>query len=130
MNYFIHRALAKQPLQVFGTGEQTRNVMYAEDAAEILWQAAIDERLYGGLFFATSSFHHTVLEIAEAISQVLDAPPVEHVPWPENRLKIEVGNARFSSEKLRALTGWQARYDFREGLEKTKAVMENFLSLA
>lgn len=123
MNFFIQQAQQKRAIQIFGSGDQLRNVMYVEDAADILFRASLDERLYGETFFAASPYHHTVADIGTQIAEVFEAPQVEHVPWPEYRLKIEVGDAFFSSEKLRAVTGWQARYTLIQGLERTLQIM-------
>ena len=127
INYFIHRAWTHQEIQLFGDGSQIRNVMYVEDAAEILWRAACDNRLYGKLFLATGSDHLSVAEIAKTIVAVFERGKVTHVEWPTERRRIEIGSARFSSDELRKITGWQARFDFVSGLKRTREVMEECL---
>lgn len=124
INYFISMAWANEKIPIFGSGGQTRNVMYVEDATEILWRAAQEPRLYGGVYFATSDYHLSVREIADTIVKVLHRGDVTQVEWPDERRRTEVEHVKFSSAQLRALTGWQARYDFVPGLERTKTVLE------
>ena len=51
INYFIHLNRTDQEIRIFGSGSQTRNVLYVEDAADLLWMAAQEPRLIGGSYF-------------------------------------------------------------------------------
>ena len=124
VNYFIHLAWTGQEIRVFGAGEQTRNVMYVEDATDTLYQAAQDDRLFGEVYFAAHDEHLTVLEIAQQIVRVFDSGRVIHVEWPEERRRIEIERVRISSARLRTITGWQPAYSFESGLRKTKQILE------
>jgi UDP-glucose 4-epimerase len=125
INYFIHLAWTNQQIKIFGQGNQTRNVMYVEDATDILWHAAHDPRLIGETYLATAAQHLTVREIAETIVNIFQRGQVTHVEWPDTRRRIEIGHVKLSSARLRAITNWEPRYDFISGLQKTKAVLEN-----
>lgn len=124
INYFIHLAWAGEEIKVFGPGDQTRNVMYVEDAADILWRGAQDDRLVGDVYFAAHEEHYPVLAIAETVVRVLGRGSVIHVPWPEERRRIDVDKVQISSARLRDITGWRPRYSFEEGLRRTRAVLE------
>ena len=123
LNYFLHLAETGQDITVYGTGGQKRNVMYVEDAADIMYSSATDQRLYGGLYFATHEEHYTVSEIAQEIVRVFQRGQVISTEWPEERKRIEVDSVTFSSAQLRGLTGWSPRFTFEEGLTKTKEIM-------
>lgn len=124
INYFIHLAWTNQEIEIFGTGDQTRNVMYVDDATEVLWRAAQNHRLIGQTYFATGSEHLAVGEIAETIVRVFQRGKVTHIEWPDERRRIEIERVKFSSARLRAVMGWQARYDFASGLQRTKSILE------
>src|SRR5581483_10410049 len=47
INYFIHQAWTGQEIKIFGPGTQIRNVLYVEDATDVLWRAAQEPRLFG-----------------------------------------------------------------------------------
>lgn len=125
INYFIHLAWANEQIRIYGKGDQTRNIMYVDDATDILWHAAHEPRLIGDTYLATSTQHLTVSEIAETIVKVFQRGKVVHVEWPEERRRIEIGDVNLSSARLRAITNWEPRNDFISGLQKTKAVLEN-----
>jgi UDP-glucose 4-epimerase len=124
VNYFIHVARTGGTIQVFGEGDQTRNVLFAEDAAQALWMAAKSPRLFGETWFATHDEHLSVSEIAAAIVQAVGRGSVAHVPWPDVRRRIEVNNVRITSRRFRELTGWLPRHSFSDGLRKTIQIME------
>ena len=125
VNYFIHQAWTDQQIKIFGEGRQTRNVMYVDDAAEILWRAAHEPRLIGDTYLATGTQHPTVREIADTIVRVFQRGRVTSVEWPDDRRRIEIGHVKLSSARLRAITNWEPRYDLTSGLQRTKAVLEN-----
>ena len=124
INYFIHLARSGQPIKIFGSGDQLRNVLYAEDAADILHLAARQPDLIGQTLFATSNQHLSVAAIASGIVEVFQSGSVEHIEWPDERRRIEVDRVEFSSARLQALTDWQPRHDFLSGLRQTRAVIE------
>lgn len=122
LNYFLHLVETEQDITVYGTGGQKRNVMYVEDAADIMYSAAMDQRLYGGLYFATHEEHYTVSEIAHEIVRIYERGQVVSIDWPEERKRIEIDSVTFSSDQLRDITGWTPRFSFAEGLTKTKEI--------
>ena len=123
VNYFVSLAWAGKQIDVFGAGGQTRNVLYAEDAAEILYKAAQEPKLYGEVFFAASDEHLSVLQIAQEIIRVLGRGTLNSIEWPEARKRIEIDNVKISSQLLRDITGWKPRYTFAEGLAKTREIL-------
>jgi UDP-glucose 4-epimerase len=124
VNYFIHQAWTDQEIKIFGTGDQTRNLLYVEDAADILYQAAQDQQLIGETYFAVHDEHLSVLEIAQTIVRVLGRGLVTHIEWPDERRRIEIDRVQISAARLRSLTGWQPRYSFEQGLARTKEILQ------
>lgn len=124
INYFIHLARTKQPIKIFGSGAQMRNVLFVEDAVDILWLVSRDPKLIGQMQFATSDEHLSVEAIARGIVEVFQTGSVEHIDWPDERRRMEIDHVQFSSSRLQALTGWKPRHDFLSGLRKTKTIIE------
>jgi UDP-glucose 4-epimerase len=124
VNYFIHLAHRDQPITVYGDGAQRRNVMYVEDATDILYDSAFNKKLIGKLFFAAHHEEHlSVLEVARKITAVFGRGQVVNVDWPEMRRRIEVNHVLISSARLEELTGWRPKYSLASGLAQTKAIM-------
>ena len=124
INYFIHQAWTDQEIRIFGSGDQSRNVMYVDDAVDILWRAAHEPRLMGESWFATSDQHLTVREIAEKVVQVFQRGRVTHTEWPDERKRIEIDHVVFSAERLRSIVDWTPRIDLESGLLRIKSILE------
>jgi len=127
VNYFLHLAQTDQEIHIFGSGDQTRNVLYAEDAADLLYLAAQSQQLVGEVYFATHDEHLSVAEIAREIVATFGSGRIVHIEWPEDRKRIEIERVRFSSERLRSLLSWYPRYSFKEGLARTRAILNGQL---
>ncbi|HXQ73876.1 MAG TPA: NAD-dependent epimerase/dehydratase family protein [Pyrinomonadaceae bacterium] len=123
INYFIDLARRGEEIRIFGNGEQTRNVLYAEDAADALYVAAQSPQLIGEVYFAAHDEHLSVAQIAEEIARQFGGGQITYVAWPNERKRIEIEQVRISSERFRDLVAWRPAYDFKQGLARTKAIV-------
>lgn len=124
VNYFIQLAFKGEDITVYGRGEQQRNVLFVDDAVEILYRSAFDPRLIGTLHFAVHDEHLPVQEIARSIVSVFGRGRVVHVDWPEERRRIEIGDQFIVAPALQKLTGWRPRCSFEQGLIETRRIMD------
>lgn len=124
INYFIWLAANNQEISIFGDGSQTRNVMYVEDATDLLYNCVFHDPLYGDVYFAVHKEHYSVLDIAREIVSVFGTGRFSKKRWPRVRKRIEIGDAIISGAKLYYETQWEPKFNLREGLIKTKQIME------
>lgn len=124
INYFMWLAVNNREITVFGEGGQTRNVMYVEDAADLLYECIFQDNLYGDIFFAVHKEHYSVLQIAQEIISVFGRGKLVKKRWPRLRKRIEIGDAIISGAKLFYETQWEPKFNLRDGLIKTKRIME------
>jgi len=124
INYFIWLAANDQEISIFGDGSQSRNVMYVEDATDLLYTCISHDNLFGDVYFAVHKEHYSVLEIAQEIISVFGKGKLVKEKWPLYRKKIEIGDVIFSGAKLHYETGWEPKHTLREGLLKTKEIMK------
>ncbi|MEK7636756.1 MAG: NAD(P)-dependent oxidoreductase [Patescibacteria group bacterium] len=120
VNHFIHRAWHDQEIKIFGDGLQKRNVMFVDDAVEILWRAAWDDHLIGQPYFAVHHEHWSVKDIASEIVRQFSRGKIVCIPWPEERKRMEIDNAVISGELLKKTIDWKPKYTLQEGLLRTK----------
>ena len=124
VNYFIHLARNDQEIQIFGSGAQSRNVLYVEDAADLLYHASQTDSLFGEVYFATHDEHLSVANIAEEIVKCFGSGRIAHKEWPDERKRIEVDHVRYTSARLRRLLNWTPRYSFTRGLQQTRDIYD------
>jgi UDP-glucose 4-epimerase len=116
----IGKVLAGQrPLQIFGSGEQTRTLTHVDDIADGVVTAMSSPAAENEDFNVSASEELTVAEIARVIWEACGEDPesfeLEHVPGFE----IDVERRWPSVEKARRLLGWEARISLRDGIART-----------
>jgi UDP-glucose 4-epimerase len=117
---FIRRALEGEPIGVFGDGSQLRDFTYVSDAVEAFLAAGVSDGAFGRALNVGGLRPVPLLEVAELCQELAGAgAPVETVPWPPEREKIDIGSIFVDHSRLTELTGWQPSVDLREGLEQT-----------
>ena len=111
---FIKSALAKRPIPLYWKGEQVRDFIYVEDLARA-HTAVLG--LTGLQYFNVGSEAGTkIIDIISEITDILEYH-VEIDDLGERAGDVPANYA--SAAKLAAATGWRARLDLREGLERT-----------
>lgn len=125
INHFIHLAYNNKPIQIYGRGNQSRNIMYVEDAVDLLYRAAHNRKLLGKMYFAVHREHATVLQIAKTIVEVFGKGRVVKTAWPDVRKRIEIDDVVISGARLFYETQWEPSFNLKAGLLKTKKVMDS-----
>ena len=116
----ISKVLSHQrPLQIFGSGEQTRTLTHVDDIAEGVVTAMSSPAGENEDFNISASQELTVAEIAQIVWEACGEDPrefeLEHLP----SFEVDVQRRWPSVEKARELLGWQARIGVREGISST-----------
>src|SRR3954464_7204235 len=109
----------QRPLQIFGSGEQTRTITHIDDIADGLVTAMAHPAGENEDFNISASDELTVAEIARIVWEACGRDPaefaLEHLP----AFEVDVQRRWPSVEKAERLLGWQARIGPREGIEAT-----------
>ena len=118
----IAKALAGQrPLQIFGSGRQTRTLTHVDDIADGIVTAMASPAGENEDFNISASEELTVAEIAaviwEACGHSVDTFELAHLP----SFTVDVQRRWPSVEKARRLLGWEARTELRDGIAQTVA---------
>jgi nucleoside-diphosphate-sugar epimerase len=109
----------QKPLQIFGSGEQTRTITHIDDIADGLVTAMAHPAAENEDFNISAAEELTVAEIARIVWEACGKPPeefeLEHLP----SFRVDVQRRWPSVEKASRLLGWQAQIGPREGIEAT-----------
>jgi nucleoside-diphosphate-sugar epimerase len=118
----IEKVLSGQrPLQIFGSGEQTRTLTHVDDIADGIVTAMGAPEALNEDFNISASRELTVAEIARIVWESCGRDPaefaLEHLP----SFEVDVQRRWPSVQKARELLGWEARIGVEEGIAATVA---------
>jgi dTDP-glucose 4,6-dehydratase len=120
----IVKALAGDPLPVYGTGENVRDWLFVEDHARALWTIA-NRGEVGETYLIGGSAEKTNIDVVRAICRIIDelapgsGPPRERLisfvaDRPGHDLRYAIDPFRIQRE-----LGWSPRETFDSGLRRT-----------
>jgi nucleoside-diphosphate-sugar epimerase len=116
----IRKALSGQhPLQIFGSGEQTRTLTHIDDIADGIVTAMFHPAGENEDFNISASEERTVAEIAQIIWESCGRDPDQFELECLPSFDVDVQRRWPSVEKARRLLGWQAHLDLRAGIAGT-----------
>jgi UDP-glucose 4-epimerase len=116
----IKKVLSGQrPLEIFGSGEQTRTITHIDDIADGIVTAMASAAGENQDFNISNSDEMTVAEIARVIWEECGMPAeefeLEHLP----SFRVDVQRRWPSVEKAKRVLGWEAKISPREGIRQT-----------
>jgi UDP-glucose 4-epimerase len=115
---FIQDTLADRPIEIFGNAKRRKNLLYAEDAARII--ADLAEKPWEGFHvFNVGGAEVTIQELLEEIFRAAGKGSYSVKPFPEHVKRIDVGEARFCDDQLRAFLGQPAMTPLPQAIAKT-----------
>ncbi len=111
---FIEQALKKEPISIFGSGEQTRSFCYVTDQVEGLLRLAAS--LEGEVVNIGSKREVKILELAHIIKELTGSPSeIVFQPLPEDDPRRRCPDISKAVEIL----DWQPKVELEEGLNRT-----------
>ena len=113
---FITQAISKQPLTVYGSGQQTRSFCFVDDMVDGLILAMFSDKTKGEVLNLGNPDERKILEFASLIKKLTGSASeivFEDLPTddPKER-KPDIAKAK-------ELIGWQPKVSIEQGLEKT-----------
>lgn len=113
---FVQNELNGNMLNIYGDGIQTRDLMYVEDCAEFITQAAYSDAVNGEILNAGFGDDITINGLAEMICN--DPQRIEHVDHihPQS----EIPRLLCDCSKAKKLLGWEPTIDLPKGIDKLR----------
>jgi UDP-glucose 4-epimerase len=109
----------QRPLQIFGSGEQTRTLTHVDDIADGVVTAMSSPAGLNEDFNISAARELTVAEIARIVWEACGEDPeelvLEHLPT----FAVDVPRRWPSVEKAQKLLGWQAKIEVEDGIAAT-----------
>ena len=120
VSIFVSRLLERQPLTVFGDGNQTRDYVYVKDVARANVLASTAPSISATNFDApafniATSKQRSVLELAASVGDVMRQKPTLEIAPPRAG---ELLRSALDVSKAKKVLGWTPQYVFEDGLRE------------
>ena len=116
--WFVRLALEGREIQVYGDGQQRRDLTYVDDVVDAFLRAGASDAANGHVLNLGGQAPISLLELAHLIVEIAGQGSVRLIPWPDARRRIDVGDVYSSYELIRRTLGWQPTTPLRAGLEQ------------
>jgi UDP-glucose 4-epimerase len=118
LGIWVRRVLEGEPFEVWG-GEQRRDLLYVDDAAEAFLFAAITEEAEGLALNVGGDAPVNLTALAEHIVTANGGGKYNIREFPPERKRIDIGDFLTDDQRFRALSGWHPRFCLAEGLRQS-----------
>jgi dTDP-glucose 4,6-dehydratase/UDP-glucose 4-epimerase len=119
LGIWIRQLLEGQPIKVFGDGQQLRDFNYVDDAVDALLLAAIDDRAVGQVYNLGSTEVISLKDLAALLTAREPSSRYEIVPFPQDRMAIDIGDYYGDFKLIHDELGWQPQVGLEAGLKRT-----------
>jgi UDP-glucose 4-epimerase len=121
----------QRPLQILGSGNQTRSFTYIDDTADGIVTAMASPAGLNEDFNITTSEEVTIAELARRVWLAAGKPADEFELEPlEQRFRVDVQRRILSGEKAKRVLGWEPSVSLDDGLQRTAKWMMDELGQA
>lgn len=123
ISIFIKKTLEGEPLNIYGEGTQTRDLLFVEDCADFVVAAGYSDKVNGEIVNAGLGKDITINDLAFLISQNKDM--IKHVPHIHPQSEIPKLLCNYS--KAKSLLDWHPKTTLEEGIKKTSEWIKSLL---
>ena len=116
---FFKQALAGEPLEIYGDGNQTRDFIYIDDLVNSIKLSAKTD--VGGEVFQVATYRETTVnEIAGAIKEIIEKGTGKMVQVVHGEPRLGDVKRNYSDiTKARKVLGYEPQFDLETGLKET-----------
>lgn len=118
LGIWLRRLIEGEPFEVWG-GEQRRDLLYVDDAADAFLYAALTPEAEGLALNLGGGEPVSLAALAAAMVEANGGGNYEIREFPPERKRIDVGDFLIDDRRFRVLSGWRPRCELAEGLRRS-----------
>jgi UDP-glucose 4-epimerase len=117
--WFIRLAMEDREIQIYGDGEQLRDFVFVDDAADAFLRAGADPAANGQVLNVGGAQPIAHRQLVELLIDVVGAGRYRMVEWPPEKKAIDIGSFYADSSRFCTAVGWEPRVRLRSGFAQT-----------
>lgn len=117
---FIKAALRDEPIEIYGTGLQTRDYIFIDDLVDAIFKSVYAKNIGGEVFQIATASATTVRQIYSIICDELEKNRIKVGSAISSEMRVGDALENFSdTEKANNLLGWKFTTDINRGISQT-----------
>jgi UDP-glucose 4-epimerase len=118
LGIWLRRVIEGEAFEVWG-GEQRRDMVFVDDAADAFLAAAVTPETRGKALNVGGDAPYSLAEIAAAMIAASSGGRYELKEFPAERRRIDIGDFVTDDRQFRTLASWAPRTPLAEGLKRS-----------
>jgi UDP-glucose 4-epimerase len=127
LGIWLRRVIESEPFEVWG-GEQRRDLLYVDDAADAFLYAALTPEAEGLALNVGGGDPISLAVLADRMIEANGSGTYEIQEFPPERRRIDVGDFLIDDRRFRNLSGWRPRIGITEGLRRSLEYYRTYLA--
>ena len=119
LGIWIRNLLEGKPIQVFGNGSQRRDYNFVNDVVDAFLIVATSKIAIGKAYNLGAPDPLSLDETARLMCEKVDGSSYEHIPFPQNRKAIDVGDFICDYSTFSETFGWKPEVTFDQGIAES-----------
>lgn len=119
LGWFIRLLIEGKEIEIFGDGQQLRDLNYIDDVVDALLLSGMMEESEGKIMNLGESNPVSLLDIVKLMVEINGAGKYRIVPFPETQKKIDIGHYYSDFSRAKEILGWSPQISVKEGLTRT-----------
>ena len=119
IGWLIRQVIDGEEIQIFGDGEQRRDLNFVDDVIDAFLRAGACDQSKGQIYNLGGDEPINLKALAELLIELAGQGTFRLVPFPAERKRIDVGDVHSSYIHIRDDLGWRPKTSLREGLSCT-----------
>ena len=119
IGWFIRQVTLGEEIQLFGDGQQRRDLNFVDDVVDAFLRAAANDQSDGQIYNLGDDEPISLKFLVELLIELVGQGNYRLVPFPENRKRIDIGDAYSTYFRIQKHLGWRPTTPLCEGLART-----------
>jgi len=119
IGWFIRLAIEGKTIQIYGDGQQRRDFVFVDDAADAFLRAGASDACNGEAFNVGGDHPITHRDLTALLLDIAGSGRVEYIEWPKEKKAIDIGDFYADSTKFTRVSGWTPTVKLGDGLRRT-----------
>jgi UDP-glucose 4-epimerase len=126
LGWWIRQLIEGEQIQIYGNGEQVRDLNFVDDVVNAMLHASVNPKAEGKIYNLGGK-PVSLIDLAKLMINYNGSGSFTLVPFPRERISIDIGDYYGSYKKIKRQLGWEPKVSIKQGMKYTLDYYKNFI---